>query len=412
VFALWLEEPTSWRTVLLGIAGGLAIATKFTSFIFLPAAGLTMLVLRFSFSSAGFRNHRAKTILRLTGASMLAFVIPWASYGFSVGHLKQSFEVSPAAIRYLDASPQATLPTFQHFPGPFRNAALTLLRADPMIPAPDLIRGVEEARLLKTSAPACYLYGHEKNGGWWFFFPVALALKSPIPFLILALLGFAHTFLTRKQEWRAWMPTIAAGAVLFITIFISYKVGIRHVLVVLPLMAMLAGAGAAFLWRSSNRLRSWGRVTLCSLLIWQTISTVRAQSDLLAYFNELAPVDSSRALVKGCDLDCGQDVMKLGKELLARKVDHVTLAMWGTADVAELGFPSVKVLRPNEPVSGWVAISVRTLRTGQVVVIDKGVQYSYFCPPGTLAWANSSQPVAHVGQTILLYYIPGPQQPG
>jgi hypothetical protein len=411
-FALWVEEPTSWRSVLLGIAGGLAIATKFTSFIFLPAAGLAVLMLRFSFSSTGFQNQLAKSVLRLAGASVLAFVILWASYGFSVGHLRQSFEVSPAAIRYLDASPQATLPTFQHFPGPLRNAALSLLRADPMIPAPDLIRGVEEARLLKSSAPSCYLYGHEKNGGWWFFFPVALALKTPIPFLILALVGFVHTSLTRRREWGAWMPAIAVAAVLFITMFISYKVGIRHVLVVLPLLAMLAGAGAAFLWRSSNSMRSWGRFVLGILLIWQTVSTARAQSDLLAYFNELAPRDSSLALVKGCDLDCGQDVVKLGKELQARKVDHVTLAMWGTADVAELGFPTVKVLQPNDPVSGWVAISVRTLRTGQVVVIDQSVQYTYFIPHGALAWADTYQPVAHIGQTILLYYIPSPQRPG
>jgi uncharacterized membrane protein len=404
-FAIWLDDPTAWRTLLLGIAGGLAISSKFTSFVFLPAAGFAMLLVKCCLSSAGLREWSGKAIVRLAAAAALAFVILWGSYGFSIGHLQQSFEVSPDAIPWLASYPRATQPSFEHFPGPLRNAALRLWAADPTIPVPDLIRGVQEARLLKSTAPASYLYGDEENGGSWFFFPVAIALKTPIAFLILAVAGCVSLFLRGKLDWAALMPAAAAAAIFVVTAFITYKVGTRHLLVVFPLLSVLAGAGAATLWSNSQRNRHWGQVVLCLLLAWQVISTVRAQSDVLAYFNELAPRDSSRALVKGCDLDCGQDVLKLSRDLQERNVTHVSLAMWGTADMTRLGFPSVEVLRPNQPVTGWLAVSVRTLRTGQLVVIDKGIQYSYFFPHGSLSWLDRYQPIERVGKTLLLYYI-------
>jgi len=49
-----------------------------------------------------------------------------------------------------------------------------------------------------------------------------------------------------------------------------------------------------------------------ALLVWQAAESASAQSDFLAYFNQLAGKDSSSVLVTGCDLDCGQDLFLLG----------------------------------------------------------------------------------------------------
>ena len=45
------------------------------------------------------------------------------------------------------------------------------------------------------------------------------------------------------------MPPVAILAVFIVTLFVTFKVGIRHVLVVLPLLSVLAGGGAFLLWR-------------------------------------------------------------------------------------------------------------------------------------------------------------------
>ena len=44
-----------------------------------------------------------------------------------------------------------------------------------------------QVKLHETLGHTAYLLGHESRTGWWYYFPVALFFKSPLPFLILAL---------------------------------------------------------------------------------------------------------------------------------------------------------------------------------------------------------------------------------
>jgi len=145
-------------------------------------------------------------------------------------------------------------------------------------------------------------------------------------------------------------------------------------------------------------LRGWGRAGLVALLLWQCVSTVRASSDYIAYFNEFAGKDPSKVMVAGCDLDCGQDLFALSSELKARHVSHASLALWTSADMTKMGLPEFDVPQPYQPVTGWFAISLRALRFGDV--------FHTTYPPDAFAWLARYQPVARVGKTILLYDIP------
>ena len=57
-----------------------------------------------------------------------------------------------------------------------------------------------------------------------------------------------------------------------------------------------------------------------------------------------------------------------------------------------------EVLEPFKPVTGWVAISIRSLRFGDVL------HETY--PPEAFAWLERFHPVAQVRHTIRLYYVP------
>ena len=175
---------------------------------------------------------------------------------------------------------------------------------------------------MNKDAPESYLLGRTRRGGWWFFFPLALALKTPLAFLILAVMGFLSSLrLWRQGQWSMLLSLAAVVGIFLATMFVTLRVGTRHVLVVLVLLAPLAGCGAARLWNSPRK--RLGRVTLCLLLAWQTVASIRAQNDFLAYFNELAPRAPGGTLVKGCDSDCGQDVFRLRQELHDRGVQRV-----------------------------------------------------------------------------------------
>jgi hypothetical protein len=396
-FAAWLKKPTTSSTLLLGISAGLALSAKLTSFLYLPLACAAMMIVKL-WSARGHQSEGLKTrdAAQLVAGMCIVLTILWGSYAFSIGHIDDAIGLSPTTQAY---TPR---------PGVARSAFQKFVLADPLIPAPDLIRGVVIARQMNKHAPESYLLGSEKPGGWWYFFPVAVALKTPLPFLILAIIGLVHTIrLARHGQWSALASTVAVAAIFIATMFVSLRVGTRHVLVVWPLLSLLAGCGASLLWRMPGTRRVWGRLALCLLLAWQTTASMRAQGDLLAYFNELAPADPSEALVKGCDLDCGQDVFRLSRELRARGVTHVGLGIWSSADLALLDLPQRQILQPHTPVSGWVAVSLRALKTGQVVFCEDGhILPDKDYPHDTLSWLEQYRPVAHVGKTILLYDIP------
>ena len=125
---------------------------------------------------------------------------------------------------------------------------------------------------------------------------------------------------------------------------------------------------------------------------------MRAQDDFLAYFNELAGSDPRKVMVARCDLDCGQDLDLLSRELHARNIAHATIAIWTSADPRHTDLPTFDVPQTYRPVSGWFAISLRALRFGN----SFHAQY----PAGAFDWLQAYQPVSRVGKTILLYHIP------
>jgi 4-amino-4-deoxy-L-arabinose transferase-like glycosyltransferase len=404
-FATWLEKGNRRSTVGMGFALGLALLAKTTTYIYLPACALSMVLLKWGVARSRTTpqsktyGHAAKQV---AAAGVIALAVLWAGYGFSVGRVRESMQISAESM-----------PSFQHFPAPLARIGRALVSSDAEVPAPALIRGLADAWVMEKSRPAGYLFGHLKPGGWWYFFLVGVGVKSPIPFLILVLAGlFSFHRLAREGRWTAMAPAACALAILLVTMPVKINYGVRHVLVVFPLLAIVAGHGCAYLWdlkpgngRSGDARglwrgcrRVWRRAALVALLLWQCVSTVRASGDYIAYFNEFAGSDPSTILVAGCDLDCGQDLFALSHELQVRHVSHASLALWTSADMSKMSLPEFDIPQPFEPVTGWFAISLRALRAGDL--------FHTTYPPDAFVWLRPYQPVARVGKTILLYYIP------
>jgi hypothetical protein len=396
-FARWLDQPSNRSTLVLGGALGLALLSKFTTLLFFPAAAAAMFLCQAMIGRHAPANETAsakKLIGQFVLAGIIAVAVVWGGYGFSVGRLRD------------EASLQGPQPSFQHFPGPVRSVAKYLFLANPRVPAPELVRGVALAWVLNKSAPESYLLGKMKRGGWWYFFLVGIAVKAPLPFLMLCGIGLcALPKLLDQEKWRKWTPltpVACAVAILLITMPVTYNAGTRHVMVVFLLLAVIAGWGAAFLFQLSGNARVPARLFLGALLIWQGVSSLRARNDYISYFNAFASAGPngapSKVLVAGCDLDCGQDLLRLSRELQARKISSFHLAIWSSADLERSGLPPFQVLEPYQPVSGWVAVSLRSLRMGDVLHTSN--------PPEAYAWLQRFQPMAKVGNTILLYYLP------
>ena len=88
----------------------------------------------------------------------------------------------------------------------------------------------------------------------------------------------------------------------------------------------------------------------------------------------------------------------MSQALRDRGVSHFSVAVWSSADMTQMNLPVFDVLQPFQPTPGWIAISMRSIRFGDV--------FHSTYPPGALTWIDRYQPVALVGKTIRLYYVP------
>jgi 4-amino-4-deoxy-L-arabinose transferase-like glycosyltransferase len=383
-FVTWLDKPNYSRSVLLGLATALAVVSKFSTLVFLPAAGLGILVSRWISAGRPVRpsGTRIRNLLKPLAVSIAcAFVLVWAAYRFSF------YPVSTAANR-----PHVPIDHLFGNHGTLHDLAYALDEAP--IPAPELVKGIEDVRDHAVGGHRAYMFGRLDRHGWWYFFPVTLAVKTPIAFQLLAGIGliFLLNDVARGRNFKPAEPAVAAGAILLVCMASPIDIGIRHILPVFPLMAITAAFGGASLCNSS-RSRWLAPVVALLLVSDLVIVSALAHPNYLAYFNRLAGDHPERILVKG-DLDWGQDLSALQRVLRSLHVEKLALSYSGTADPSQMGLPAYSPLLPRRPTKGWVAISLENLKIG--VPSDQDA----------FAWLENYKPVAVAGRSIWVYYIP------
>jgi 4-amino-4-deoxy-L-arabinose transferase-like glycosyltransferase len=372
-----LERPSRGCSLALGLTLGLAVLSKLSALLFLPAAALGIALCRRGQRGAPEASPPPdrKTRLRLT--YLVALLTVWGGYQFAVGPLV----TSNAAPSQSEAAPAPLVER--------------LARAD-VFPAPALFEGLGQLAAKNRAGHKSYLLGEVRNTGWWYFFPVALAVKSPLPFLLLTAAGLLGVWRGSSglERRRLLEPAGIALAILLVCLPSRIDIGLRHVLPMYPFLAMTAGLGIVTLWRAHQARRS-ARVLVVLLVAWQLAASARAHPDYLAYFNELAGDHPEHILIDS-DLDDGQDLDRLADTLRARLIPAESLAYAGSATVAEHGLPRIHWLEPHRPVTGWVAASLYSIKLGS---LDR---------PGhdDFAWLEHYRPVALVGHSIRLYYIP------
>jgi hypothetical protein len=374
----WLEQPGLRRTAAFGVAVGLALLAKMSAVVFLPAAFLVALL---AWRSAG--NRLAPHLGGALAAGLVALLVVWAGYRFSIGPINQPV---PGAV----VAPPASRA------GPLKQSVAAVLRL-PVFPAPEYARGIRDLRgENRIGERKNYLLGEPILEGRYAFFPVALGVKTPIPFLLLTLVGTVALAVAARERRSALVPPLAALAILLTAMAANINIGVRHVLPMYPLLAVCAGIGILTLWhrRLRGRLRLAGPALAVGLTGWLVAEPLRAHPDYLPYFNQLAGGHPERILLDS-DLDWGQDLGRLADTLRTRGVPHVWIAYHGKVDMSRQGLPPFTELPSERPVTGWVAASLFNLGLGE--------------PGGPIdayAWLRSYQPVARVGHSILLYYIP------
>jgi len=352
----WVVAPTWGRNLALGLAAGLAISTKISAIPFLGIAGLVMLAAQLRAQSGTAMLSNAG---RYAGGALLAIalaiVVCIAAYGPHLVHLPGSGLRVPLGAQELAIN----------------------------------IKGVEFHN--EHGHPA-YLLGETDLMGWWYFYPVALAVKTTIPMLLLGLPGLVWLTVCgwKTRQSGLMVPGLLFAALLiFCCLYSHINIGVRHVLVLYPLLAIGAAAAALALWRAVPAPMS--RCLAIALVVWQCLTLVTAYPDYLAWFNGFAGRHPENILVDS-DLDWGQDLRRLALELKRRQVPAIAIAYRGTADLSREHLPPFTMLAPHQQASGWIALDMLSLKESN----------------GAYDWLTRYQPLQRVGRSIDLYYLPTP----
>jgi hypothetical protein len=175
--------------------------------------------------------------------------------------------------------------------------------------------------------------------------------------------------------------------------FSRINIGIRHILVLYPFMALGGAHAVTLAWQSLRKatvrpIAIVGSGLLVGLVGWQASTLWTANPDYLPYFNETV-AHPAKVLVDS-DLDWGQDLWRLEKRAAEIKIPLLNLAYRGTADLTREALPPYVVMPPWKPVTGWVAISALAKEHD----------------PKGYGWLDAYKPMEWIGKTIKLYYIP------
>lgn len=412
----WTAAPTRPRAALVGAALALAVMCKLTALPLCAIVGAAWLVgLRWSRGTwlAVPAPARRRALAAQVGlAAGAAFLVAWAGYRFSVGRL--------ADLPPMDYMGTPVLP-----PAGQRSAFLAWLARVPL-PAPELLHGVLFLRAHDAHGHQGFLFGATSEHGFRTFYLVGLLLKSPLPFLVLAVLvpvalvvvaagaprvtGAGARAVLGPRGLGAGLAAIAALA---FSALVPVNIGLRHFLVVVPLLAILAGAAAASWLEVLGRRRAaaLGAAALAILMAMQIAIVQRARPELMAYFNPLAGKEPGHALIDS-DLDWGQDVRLLGRELRARGISSLHYGLFAIVNPCDPELPGLVPLEPRRPVTGWVVLSEQFYRAGLKFSFRRescapGAHYRFHVDPAdAYDWLKAHQPVAWVGASLRLYHIP------
>ena len=410
-FWKWLSRPTPGRAATAGVLLGLAELAKYVWVILIPLWPLLWIAWR-----RMDRDRQRPSFAQEAGQGLL--IVAMAVF---VIHLGFAFESWSLPLGQSGAEPKAL-----RLPGVLASTGQGFGRLTGVgvpaccLPLPEnYLRGILAVSGRRGMRPTSYLRGELRRGGWWYFYPYALAVKLPLG--TLALLGLACVLINpRKTDPAVWRAELLLLIVPFLVVlcFVTLSGTVQRPRYVMPVLAF------AFVWAGSvGRVFQERSRPLAALVVgclaWMVAGSLWIYPHSLSFFNGVAggPMRGHEHL-HDANIDWGQGLLYL-KSWYDRHPEArpFHLAYFGTVDPRlagiEFSLPPSALRRSatkgtasahRGPQPGWHAVGVNLLCVDRRTVKDghggsRGVgaaDYGYF-----LLFA----PEATAGYCIYIYHL-------
>ncbi len=365
----WRRKP-AWRLALAtGVLWGCTMLCKASGILWVAASGL--IVLLTILQQRELRRWLGPWLV----AGSLGLLILWAGYGFEWGPLR---------------SLPASVPAPTHW---------------------------ENLLYLDRYSDSYFALGLRRQGGWWWYFPLAFLIKNPLPLLIGLVIGLI--VLLRCSISRREMLTLGLFPLFYTgtAMLEGLNLGYRFMLPIHPFLYLIIGGGLAGwrwspfqpaalaglpnpaaragIWQSlpskwpkrrswpagwmrSGRLTAWRRGLVVALGLWYLVMTVRVFPYEIAYFNELVGgPDGGYRYLSDSNVDWGQS-----SNLLQGYLQEHPEARYQSPDAKFHPAP------------------------GEYIVGASRLQGVGMVDPDTYAWFRQRKPRTILAHSLLVYDVP------
>ena len=374
-------ETKRWRD--LGIAGvvlGLAVITKFSALFLLPVLAALYWIRRWQ------EGRGRLTVLHFAASAAIAGAIVVGVVGLAYG---------PATIRSFHQTRLRRVVD----PATTAGAIFSQVGKRLGLPAHPYLVGFYEFTQHDSDGHPAYLMGQQSDKGWWYYFPVVFAVKTPAAVLILLALcliwGLVAMLRAGPRGWRLrevpfeWVVLVLPPVVYFALCMRSHvNIGVRHILPVYPFLFVALAAALA--------RRNWGKRTLAALVLVLAVESLAVWPHYLAFFNGfVGGPDKGPEYLVDSNLDWGQELSNLKKYVAAHQIERLCVCYFGHArmDYYKLDYlylPRTDQTDERAKVDCVAAVSATQLM-GAYVGED------------TFRWLRERKPMAKVGYSIYLY---------
>jgi len=286
------------HAIWIGLAAGFALLAKFSMLLAGPILAVFFGVIIWRTR----KNKRRDPIAHIVIVAVVMIVI------INAGYLFQHRPIGAPDAQWIQES-------FPRVAG--KVTVLTSLLSH-LLPADFILGILRQVRHNAEGHPAGFL-GMFGRMGWWYYFPVAFALKTTLPFLLLSLasLAWATYEWIRKRDARLLWMLVPFLVYTFYVLGSRIDIGVRYYLPAYSFLFMLGGALLARLFKSRKVLRV-GMLAAVVLTSWMIVEAVRAYPDHISYFNQLASAHPHWWYLSDSNVEWGDDTAAVAAYLRAR----------------------------------------------------------------------------------------------
>jgi tetratricopeptide (TPR) repeat protein len=331
-FYRYAKQPTLLRLIAVALIAGLALASKHSCVLLLPMLILLALVeviwprQPIGGQATGLGSRTLRYTIVLCVITILSVGVLWSFYGFRYAARVDTLPLNPS----FDAQ-MAKVPSTLERGALIAEAHLHLLPES-------YLYGFAHV-LAQSNAFTSFVLGVTYPHPVWFYFPIAIFIKSSLTFLLLLGISLVVIATGRLRAWREILYLAIPAALYFAFAMAGgMNIGIRHILPVYVFLTALIGGAA---WQLIRIDRKWLYLVV-ALLIFQAASVLRAFPDYIAYANEaFGGPKNDHNLLSDSSSDWGQQLKSVKRYIDRNHIHDCWFAYFGqgVADFRYYGIP-------------------------------------------------------------------------